>query len=680
MPQVSANAAGSGKKSSRARTHLNWMRFVVIAQSILVVTALLVALYWGTLQYNHQKVSFDYKPVTVSEYSEKNGVSVFSYEESENRLTLMMSEDLMNTLAHKALAEIGDKLEGHQVYEFVYRQQEDKFHLQMQSSLLRVPVVANAGARFDAETREVVLMFDDARMGETNNFWARNLESPSIHELRIPEALFELPEWLSLQGIQLSTNELLLYLTPDLDHVSAWMTAHLKPHETYLSWESIMENPPVLTGSLADVQEGRTFSRSDAGTFLALAIDDQAGAVPVLSLLEDESIQFVLDAYPAYWVGETVNMQAVNDYREILHDMALDKMGSELLLRYARYVADGIGVEPDPYEVNVSGTDSSYVAFADRSVLTGTMIVIQGEPEEKIAPQGACFADRGTIYDYHRHAFITAEFIGLDPSAMPEVEPLKDFRLYYDQENRKPAVLYLCPDGQVREFTLKGTRATAQMITAETASMWYPYWKEVPEEAFIPEMDDEERAQIIAVLEENLEEGEIYTRFLKRSSDTAFTVFSTKGRPDRVRTALLHKESSGWAVMEYDVCYYLATAYEHPEINGTVFPLETILNLTVRTIPEEGLSLLLEKAIQTNLATKDQTVDYYYYIGNYIYARFSGGRHCIFQVDDFGGILAVRSIQSAAINWDLPSFFRMEEWLQWSYCQAPSARRICPVT
>ena len=155
----------------------------------------------------------------------------------------------------------------------------------------------------------------------------------------------------------------------------------------------------------------------------------------------------------------------------------------------------------------------------------------------------------------------------------------------------------------------------------------------------------------------------MYTRYLKRSSDTAFTVFSTRDRSDRIRTALLYRDSSGWIVLEYDVCYYLATAYEHPEINGTVFPKETILNLTVRTLPESGLALLVEKGMQTGLATKDQTVDYYYYIDHYVYVRFSGGRHCVFQVDDYGVVLAVRSIRSAAMNWDLPDFFLMEEWV-----------------
>lgn len=81
----------------------------------------------------------------------------------------------------------------------------------------------------------------------------------------------------------------------------------------------------------------------------------------------------------------------------------------------------------------------------------------------------------------------------------------------------------------------------------------------------------------------------------------------------------------------------------------------------MRTIPAEGLNLLREKALQVNLVNEGQRIDYYYYIGSYIYVHFTNGRQCIFQVNDKEEIIACRSVESAEANWNLPPFFILEE-------------------
>ena len=177
--------------------------------------------------------------------------------------------------------------------------------------------------------------------------------------------------------------------------------------------------------------------------------------------------------------------------------------------------------------------------------------------------------------------------------------------------------------------------------------------------AVVPDMESATRGAIVEALAEQVREGEILTRYMAVCSDSAFVVFSTQEHAERIRSAVLVYDEA-WMVQDYDVSDYQQYTYFHPQINGTVFPAEKITDLTVRTIPESGLQLLMDKAVQLNLANKRQSIDYYYYRGSYVYTHFTSGKECVFQLNDNEEIISCRSVASAEANWNLPPFFVLE--------------------
>lgn len=274
-------------------------------------------------------------------------------------------------------------------------------------------------------------------------------------------------------------------------------------------------------------------------------------------------------------------------------------------------------------------------------------------------PDRTFFLDAGMIYDYHTMEFVTTERIAeLYPVTTPHVDFLDQIRFYYVQGTGEAVAIVSGQTGdEVQVLMSKGSRT----MTEEEAEAVYPGYTRNPDTASVPAGDSEVRSAIVTVLQEELGEGEVLTRYLSASSNSAFVVFSTATHMERVRSAVLYYDRDAWTVQGYDVSNYLEYCYLHPEINGTIFPAETIQELEVRTIPAEGLNLLREKALQVNLVNEGQRIDYYYYIGSYIYVHFTNGRQCIFQVNDKEEIIACRSVESAEANWNLPPFFILEE-------------------
>ena len=89
--------------------------------------ALCSAVGWLFSRAANSTVSYEFRPTTIEEYLQSNGTSVFSYDPEENEIAFMMTEDLINSVVHQWLEERDWTLNGHRVYEIVYRQEESMF-------------------------------------------------------------------------------------------------------------------------------------------------------------------------------------------------------------------------------------------------------------------------------------------------------------------------------------------------------------------------------------------------------------------------------------------------------------------------------------------------------------------------------------------------------------------------
>ena len=373
--------------------------------------------------------------------------------------------------------------------------------------------------------------------------------------------------------------------------------------------------------------------------------------------MDEAFVRDFLATYRPYINEDLVNMEERERRRALILEQKDIAVAEELLRSFREYVDMGIGVTPPAWEPPDTGVDNSYVKFTDNSRLLGTAVIIQNDPVEIEIPEHTFYTDAGVIYDYQQMAFVTAEWlVQLKPLSIPHVESLSDYRFYYNNADGECVVLLVQPDTvqAIGEFN-------TWSLDAEAAERQFPLYRLTPQKAEVPDASSEVRSEIKSLLESIMDEGPIMTRYLSTDSRSAFVVFSTEDHMERIRTAVLRKVDNRWIVMDYDVMQYLIYSAEHPEINGTIFPLETIQGVTVRSIPKSGLNLLLEKMIQLNLADGSQTIDYYYYMDRYIYVHLTNGKSSVFQVSGNEVILACRSVESARRNWELPAFFVLED-------------------
>ena len=654
------SATGSTKHSSRVFglfSPLAAQIFTICIEVLAIAAAIGAALMWGLSNKATQTVSYEFKEVDPSEYRSANGVLVYSYEEKENQMTLMLTEDLVNTVINRYLDDQGRMVNGYRIYEFVYRQNENKFHMLVQDGIFTVPAQAAASVSWDPDAREVFFRFEEMRLGETQNFWASNLNPPDIAGIRVPDTYFMSPAWLPVSGMQLSYNEMLLQMQPDLKAVSDMMFREFEADPVYLDWQCSMSDCPLIVRQLQTAVHQQKYSDTALKAILKTVTDEQENLPVVLACMKEPSVQAFLEKYTYILNPELVNLGAYTAKRgEILAKIRI-AVGKDIYVSYQSLLENGIGITPDPLETATSSLDNSYVNFSDGQKLEGTAIVIQANTaEDPEVPETFCFTDKGTVYDYDRDAFITTELVTSEnPVKTPHVTFLDDYRLYYDNATGTASVIISDDDG----VTVISS-GNLRRLTAAEADAEYPYRNGAPEMARIPAKDDADRIAMMDALEEALGEGDILSRYLSADSGSAFMVFSTHQHPERIRTCVLRKEGTVWIPADYDVMDYKGYAAQHPEINGTVFPLETTKNLRIRTIPQAGLQILLEKARQQNIVNTAQKIDFYYYVDNYIYVRFTNRRSCVFEVSNDEVILAFRSVESAAANWDLPNFFLLE--------------------
>ena len=658
--QKQSRTGGSTRHSNRVFGLFSPMAaqiFTICVEVIAIAVAIGAAVMWGLSNKATQTVSYEYKEVDPADYRASNGVLVYSYEEKENQMTLMLSEDLVNTVINRYLDDQDRTVEGYRIFEFVYRQSENKFHMLVQDGLFTIPVQASASASWDPDTREVVFGFTGMRMGETQNFWASNLHPPDFTEIRIPDTYFASPEWLPVSGMQLGYNEMLLMMQPDLEMFENRLFDEFTADPVYLDWQCSLEDCPLIVRQIQTAEHQQKYTKKSLQTLLKIITDEQENLPQVLACMEETSVRAFLEKYAYILNPEAVNIGLYTVKRgEILSEI-LVSFGKEIFASYQSLIADGIGTEPAPLERPSSSLDNSYVSFSDGQKLEGTAIVIQASAgEETEVPETVYFTDQGTIYDYNRHAFITTELLLEEsPVKTPHFTFQDNYRLYYDNATGSASVILTNGD-EVTVFSSGSVRN----LTAAEADAEFPYRDGAPVEAQVPAKDDADRAGITEALAAALGEGSILSRYMSADADSAFVVFSTNQHTERIRTCVLRKDGSEWVPVDYDITDSRAYVAQHPEINGTVFPLETTEDLLIRTIPQEGRQLLLEKARQQNIVNTAQKVDYYYYINNYIYVRFTNSRSCVFQVSSDEVILACRSVESAAANWDLPQFFLLE--------------------
>lgn len=654
------STTGSTRHSSRVFglfSPLTAQIFAICIEVLAIAAAIGAAVMWGLSNKATQTVSYEYEEVDPAEYRSSNGVLVYSYEEKENQMTLMLTEDLVNTVINRYLDDQGRMINGYRIYEFVYRQNENKFHMLVQDGIFTVPAQAAATVSWDQDAREVAFGFEEMRLGETQNFWASNLNPPDITAIRVPDTYFMSPEWLPVSGMQLSYNEMLLLMQPDLKAVSDMILTEFEADQVYLDWQCSMSDCPLIVRQLQTAEHQQKYSDTAVKAILKTVTDEQENLPIVLACMKEGSVQAFLEKYAYILNPDYVNLDAYAVVRsEILSEIRI-KVGKEIFASYQSLIGDGIGITPAPLEAPASSLDNSYVNFSDGQKLEGTAIVIQANTaEETVIPETFCFTDEGTIYDYSRDAFITTELVlSEDPLKTPHVTFQDDYRLYYDNATGTASVIISGDDGVVIVSS-----GIVRQLTAAEADAEYPFRNGTPEKAGVPAKDDADRIAVMDALKEALGEGDILSRYLSADSDSAFMVFSTHQHPERIRTCVLRKEGVEWIPTDYDIMDYQAYAMQHPEINGTVFPLETTKNLRIRTIPQAGLQILLEKARQQNIVNTAQKIDFYYYIDNYIYVRFTNRRSCVFEVSNDEVILAFRSVESAAANWDLPDFFLLE--------------------
>ncbi|HIR36533.1 MAG TPA: hypothetical protein IAC91_10640 [Candidatus Faecimorpha stercoravium] len=639
------------------------MRACMIMVFIFVCIALASAVGWFFSRTANSTISYDYRATTIEEYLQTNGTSVLSYDPETNEIAFMMTEDLINSVIHQWLGSQDWMLNGHRVYEIVYRQEESMFHVQLQAGIFRVPMQAEVRASWDEESEELVLDFYNARLGEDTSFWASWVNAPRLPSLRIPVSELGLPEWQSIVGIELNRNEMLLYLQPDLEMLARQATGNVQVDSVYLDWQNSLADSPELVRRLGEIAAGDAIETQDVCDFLEVVIDHQDQLIPLLAVSDQGTVAEFIERYDDYLTND-VTMEACQSRRDNIRANVMVQVARQLLQSLDAYIEQGIGTTPPALEQPEGSVDNSYVEFTDGARLEGTAVVVQVSSDSSGAgtdwdPNRTFFLDAGTIYDYHTMEFVTTERMAeLFPVTTPHVDFLDQIRFYYVQETGEAvAIVSGQTEGEVQVLMSKGSRT----MTAEEAEAAYPGYTKDPETASVPAEDSEVRSAIVTTLQEELGEGAVLTRYMAASSNSAFVVFSTATHMERVRSAVLYYDQDTWTVQGYDVSNYLEYCYLHPEINGTIFPAETIQKLEVRTIPAKGLNLLLEKALQVNLVSEGQSIDYYYYIGSYIYVHFTNDRQCVFQVNDQEEIIACRSVESAEANWNLPPFFILED-------------------
>ena len=641
-------------------TPLQAMRLCVAIVIVCMCVALGSAVAWCFSRLNNSAVTYDYKYVSSQEYLQQNGSTVLSYDEEKNQIAFMMNEDLINTVLNAYLQSQNYMLGDYKIYEMVYRQKEEKFYFQLQAGLFRVPARANVEATWDRGNQQLVLAFSNVHQGREDSLWASWTDELRLPSLRISAEYLEAPQWLEVDGVELNTNEMLLYFAPNLSQLMEMVQERFTADPVYLGWQNALENCPQPVRRLYQiVQKESRMTREDMRNFIKMFIDRQDELAQLLAVMDSQSAADFLEEYRAY-ITESVTEKALTSRQEQIKQSVKTVVARELKGALEEYIAGGIGVVPDAMKQPAGSTDNSYVNFTDGARLLGTAIVVQaqqGGQNTEWVPEQTYVVDAGVIYDYNVQAFLTAEWMAQQYTVtVPNVNFLKDIRLYYQCESGEITALITEDDGTVLAVRENET----QRLTVSKAEAEYPEYGRTPVLASTPAMDSVSRNGVILTLKNGLGEGEILSRYMSAASNSAFIVFSTEEHEERVRTAVLTYDGENWSVSDYDVTDYLQYMYLHPEINGTIFPKESLQDIVVRTIPGEGLQLLLSKAKQLNLATDTDTLDYYYYIDNYIYTHFSNGKDCVFQVSDAEEILACRAVESAKSNWRLPPFFVLE--------------------
>ena len=359
-------------------TPLQAMRVCVVLVLLFSCMALGAAAGWCFTRTANSNVTYEYKAVSIEEYLEKNGTSMLSYDEFENQVAVMMTEDLINTILNEYLEANQHKLQGYKVYEMVYRQKEGKFHIQMQSGLFRVPVQAKMEVSWDSVNKEIVIVFSQARQGEDDSFWGSWMSAPQMPEVRVPVSMLGLPDWIRVVDVKLNTNEMLLYLQPDLLALVKRARENIQVDGVYLDWQSYLEDCPMIIRRLHRIANGDNVTTADVRTFLKIMIDRQEELLTVLAVADQSAVAGFIERYQDF-LTDDITLEACQQRRDNIEEHIRIDAARQLLKSLESYIEEGVGLTPPQLQVSGESVDNSYVNFTDRSKLEGTAIVIQTE-------------------------------------------------------------------------------------------------------------------------------------------------------------------------------------------------------------------------------------------------------------------------------------------------------------
>lgn len=572
-----------------------------------VVTAMILYIYVRKHEFSYQ-----YREVEIEEYLKETGIEVLSLDLDSQTITAALPEDAFNTAMNRFLEEQGNTVEGVSILHMVFRQADGRVYMQIKKDGLILPVAAKVTMTVEGDSLQFGLQ--DFALGTMEWKLPKSFIQGQM-QWSVPLDELPGPDWVSLTGLDWDEQEIHAQMKIDVSKLISIFQGFLSGiEENYLDMMLAKEDHGALLDRIQAIYGGAAMTEEDALAVLQDFFNTQSQLFPMLSILDEATSEQILQRY-AYLVRPGTDYQAYSELR------------AELSLQ-------------------MKATVAGYVERGLYSMLGKTV----GEPL-------TLFSIKGTPYDPSHGTLYNLETVLAANPVEDRYKPLLEgMRLYYRIEDGSCSVLTEANnEGQI----LVVSNGSYLVISEEEANSQFPYREEEADVAQLLPQGNSTRQDIEAAAAAGLGIGDIKTRYIAASEDCAFGVF-TDGMSHTLRAATLEQKDGSWQLKDSDVTEYWAYNRDNPAFNASVFPLNTVNDVSIKSISQAGQSAILTKARASGYAAGKDTIRFSCFIGSHIYVSFSGGGECVIHVNSLGVLDDCTSVEDARENWSLPPFLAVQ--------------------
>ena len=539
-----------------------------------ILAAAVMAVMILYIYVRKHEFSYQYREVDIEEYLKETGIEALSLDMESQTITVALPEDAFNTAINQFLEEQGKSLDGVSILHMVFRQADGRVYMQIKKGGLILPVAAKVTMAVEGEALQLGLQ--DFVLGTMEWRLPKKFLQGQM-QWSIPLDELPGPDWVSLTGLSWDEEEIRAQMKIDIPKLISIFQGFLSGiEENYLDMMLAKEDHGALLDRIQAIYGGAAMTGDDALAILQDFFHTQSQLFPMLSILDEATSEQILQRY-AYLVRPGTDYQAYSELR------------AELSLQ-------------------MKATVAGYVERGLYSMLGKTV----GEPL-------TLYSIKGTPYDPSYGTLYNLETVLAANPVEDRYKPmLEGMRLYYRIEDGSCSVLTEAnSEGQI----LVVSNGSYVVVSEEEADSQFPYREEEASVAQILPRGDATRQEIEASAAASLGIGDIKTRYIAASEDSAFGVF-TDGMSHTLMAATLEQKDGSWQLKDSDVTEYWAYNRDNPDFNASVFPLNTVNDVSIKSISQAGQSAVLTKARASGYASGKDTIQFSCFIGSHIYVNF----------------------------------------------------------